>query len=113
MSNRRPAPVAQDMEQGDAGAAAQYQPVRRRDDTSGFYESADTPTVPPEVELEQIRIARKLFYGGLACLPWLWIVNLIYFRRKVFNLQVSPELRKCMWSLTCGSWAHCCVELRF
>lgn len=97
MSNRADIERAEPAEGGSAAPpTAQYQPVRRRDDASGFYESPDTPVVPPEVEMEQIRIARKLFYGGLACLPWLWIVNLIYFRRKVFNLQVASALRKCM-----------------
>ena len=30
-------------------------------------------------------LARLMFYGGCCALPWLWCVNILYFRKKVFG----------------------------
>jgi len=30
-------------------------------------------------------LARLMFYGGCAFLPWLWYVNVLYFRKKVYG----------------------------
>uniref|UniRef100_A0A7S2HI88 Gamma-secretase subunit PEN-2 n=1 Tax=Helicotheca tamesis TaxID=374047 RepID=A0A7S2HI88_9STRA len=30
-------------------------------------------------------LAKRMFYGGCCFLPWLWAVNAMYFRRKVFG----------------------------
>ena len=56
-------------------------------------------TAPQAVELtreeQHIVVAKKLFYGGLAFLPWLWILNIIYFRSSLLSKDGSPELKKC------------------
>mmetsp|Transcript_26629 Transcript_26629/g.58352 ORF Transcript_26629/g.58352 Transcript_26629/m.58352 type:complete len:175 (-) Transcript_26629:200-724(-) len=31
------------------------------------------------------KLARQMFYGGCALLPWLWIVNVCYFRKLVYG----------------------------
>ena len=49
-------------------------------------------------EEQHILVAKKLFYGGLAFLPWLWALNAIYFRSSLFDSTASAELKKC----TCG-----------
>eukprot|EP00586_Coscinodiscus_wailesii_P011901 CAMPEP_0172490660 /NCGR_PEP_ID=MMETSP1066-20121228/21180_1 /TAXON_ID=671091 /ORGANISM="Coscinodiscus wailesii, Strain CCMP2513" /LENGTH=131 /DNA_ID=CAMNT_0013259253 /DNA_START=167 /DNA_END=559 /DNA_ORIENTATION=- len=30
-------------------------------------------------------LARRMFYGGCALLPWLWLVNVLYFRKQVYG----------------------------
>lgn len=30
-------------------------------------------------------LARRMFYGGCAFLPWLWFVNVLYFRKQVYG----------------------------
>lgn len=41
-------------------------------------------------------IARKLFIAGCFLLPWLWLANLIFYR-KAFNDKDAPRLLR-----TCG-----------
>ena len=48
---------------------------------------------PRELEVEVV--ARKMFYGGCALLPWLWLVNIIYFRQLYFAEDCPPGVRKC------------------
>lgn len=48
-----------------------------------------------EAQREDVDVARKMFYGGCFFLPWLWIMNLIYYRHAVFNEDAPAELRKC------------------
>ena len=31
------------------------------------------------------KLARQMFYGGCALLPWLWMVNVYYFRKLVYG----------------------------
>ncbi len=68
-------------------------------------------TAPQAVALtreeQHIQVAKKLFYGGLAFLPWLWILNLIYFRSSLLSKDGSPQLKKCTWAHPC---ALCCVN---
>lgn len=35
--------------------------------------------------MREDKLARLMFYGGCALLPWLWCVNVMYFRKKVFG----------------------------
>lgn len=35
--------------------------------------------------MREDKLARLMFYGGCALLPWLWCVNIMYFRKKVFG----------------------------
>ena len=44
---------------------------------------------------EKVNVARKMFYGGLALLPFLWLVNLIYFRRELWSKHTPPALKAC------------------
>lgn len=30
-------------------------------------------------------LARQMFFGGCALLPWLWVVNVLYFRQRVYG----------------------------
>mmetsp|Transcript_14215 Transcript_14215/g.29868 ORF Transcript_14215/g.29868 Transcript_14215/m.29868 type:complete len:169 (+) Transcript_14215:286-792(+) len=38
-----------------------------------------------ESEAQEILLAKRMFFGGLLGLPWLWICNVLYFRRKVYG----------------------------
>ncbi|EQC32029.1 hypothetical protein SDRG_10228 [Saprolegnia diclina VS20] len=35
-------------------------------------------------------IARKMFFGGLAFLPWLWAVNAFFYRRQLLDATLDP-----------------------
>ena len=48
----------------------------------------------PRAEIEIEAVARKMFYGGCALLPWLWLVNIIYFRKLYFSSDCPPGVRK-------------------
>jgi len=48
-------------------------------------------------EEEDIQVAKKLFFGGCAFLPFLWLANAFYFRDVIKNPQNhAVELRKCL-----------------
>lgn len=54
-----------------------------------------------------VKLARRFFFLGLACLPWLWLVNLFYFRSALCSERASPELRSCERMAPClmlGRW---------
>lgn len=40
-------------------------------------------------------VARRLFIAGCFLLPWLWIVMLVHFRKRIFDKDAPPMLRKC------------------
>ena len=74
------------------------------DDTIEMSSSLPSVTLPQhndssaslrDKELEVEVVARKMFYGGCALLPWLWLVNIIYFRRLYFADDCPPGVRKC------------------
>ena len=59
--------------------------------------STEDPDRPSEIEPSEIEIeavARKMFYGGCALLPWLWLVNIIYFRKLYFSPECPPGVKK-------------------
>lgn len=35
--------------------------------------------------MREDKLARQMFYGGCAFLPWLWVVNAMYFRKIVYG----------------------------
>ena len=35
--------------------------------------------------MREDKLARQIFYGGCAFLPWLWVVNAMYFRKIVYG----------------------------
>ena len=35
--------------------------------------------------MREDKLAQQMFYGGCAFLPWLWIVNVLYFRKAVYG----------------------------
>ncbi|OQR92413.1 hypothetical protein THRCLA_08716 [Thraustotheca clavata] len=40
---------------------------------------------------EDSSIARKMFFGGLALLPWLWAVNIFFYRRQLLDSSIDPS----------------------
>jgi hypothetical protein len=40
-------------------------------------------------------VARKMFFGGLALLPWLHLVNVVFFRRQFQDPSVDPKVTLC------------------
>lgn len=41
-------------------------------------------------------VAKKLFFGGCAFLPWLWILLLWNYRDAYFSPTAPEDLKKCM-----------------
>ena len=54
-----------------------------------------------------LKVARRMFYGGFAGLPWLWFVLWVHFRHIAMAPTADRRLRKYVdWSLygtICGS----------
>lgn len=44
---------------------------------------------------EHVSISKKMFYGGFAFLPFLWLVNFIYFYKTSRKPYAPNELKKC------------------
>lgn len=44
---------------------------------------------------EHLSISKKMFYGGFAFLPLLWLVNFMYFFNTTRQPNASKELKKC------------------
>lgn len=51
-----------------------------------------TPAEAAQAALD-LKVARRLFYGGFAALPWLWFVNWVHFRAISKTHKADPELR--------------------
>jgi Presenilin enhancer-2 subunit of gamma secretase len=43
---------------------------------------------------QEVRISRILFFAGCCFLPWVWILCLIYFRKRYFEADASTEMKK-------------------
>jgi len=65
-------------------------------------------------EQEILNISKKMFYGGFAFLPWLWLVNWIYFHQVLkqrpglpdkIHFYVKWSLRGSMiWAILIAIW---------
>ncbi|KAA0151414.1 hypothetical protein FNF29_04613 [Cafeteria roenbergensis] len=53
----------------------------------------DLDVAERRMDRANVKLAQRFFYVGLACLPWLWLVNLFYFRSALCSERASPELR--------------------
>lgn len=45
-------------------------------------------------------IAKKLFFGGLAFLPWLHFLNVFHFRKYLLDATQDPQTTMCKFALT-------------
>jgi hypothetical protein len=45
-------------------------------------------------QIADAEVARKMFFGGCLCLPWLWIVNTFHFRQHLFRSDANPDVQK-------------------
>lgn len=52
------------------------------------------------------QVARKMFFGGLVLLPWLHLVNVIFFRKQLTDPSINPQVTLCalLWLYFPGSW---------
>ena len=46
---------------------------------------------PPE---EKINVCRKYFLAGLPLLPWIWIINVLWFWKYAFKSGYIPQVRE-------------------
>mmetsp|Transcript_425 Transcript_425/g.562 ORF Transcript_425/g.562 Transcript_425/m.562 type:complete len:108 (+) Transcript_425:80-403(+) len=42
---------------------------------------------------DDVILARRMFFGGCALLPWLWIVNILYFLPGIRAGKVNAEVK--------------------
>jgi Presenilin enhancer-2 subunit of gamma secretase len=63
--------------------------------------AAARPPTQQDITQANVDIARKLFFAGCALLPWVWILNLYYFRHALVDPSAPAELRLCT-SMGCG-----------
>ncbi|RLN26740.1 hypothetical protein BBJ28_00006790 [Nothophytophthora sp. Chile5] len=49
-------------------------------------------------------IARKMFFGGLAFLPWLHLVNVFFYRKQLMDATVDAKVTLCTYPAVC----RCC-----
>ncbi|CAO3701344.1 unnamed protein product [Rhizopus stolonifer] len=59
---------------------------------------------------EQVSISKKMFYGGFAFLPFLWLVNCIYFFNTSRKQDAPKELKKYIY-LSLSGCIFCFVLL--
>ena len=52
---------------------------------------AEEQTPPQSKSQSEIILSRRIFLAGCLGLPWLWICNVLYFRKKVFGPCVFFE----------------------
>ena len=50
-----------------------------------------------------VKVARRLWYGGFAGLPWLWLVNYLHFRHTARLPSADPDLEKYVYRSLCGA----------
>jgi hypothetical protein len=57
---------------------------------------------------EILSIGKKMFYGGFALLPFLWLVNVIYLWPTLKRTDVPAQLRSCkiLLSITYHRFMH-------
>jgi presenilin enhancer 2 len=48
---------------------------------------------------EHINISKKMFYGGFAFLPFLWLVNFMYFFNTIRQPNAPKTLKNCKCSM--------------
>ena len=53
-------------------------------------QASSSSTAAAELDL---KVARRLFYGGFAGLPWLWFVSWVHFRKTARLPQADPQLQ--------------------
>ncbi|RHY55458.1 hypothetical protein DYB35_001461 [Aphanomyces astaci] len=44
---------------------------------------------------EDSSVAKKMFFGGLALLPWLWAVNVFHYRAQFLDGTIDPKTTIC------------------
>lgn len=44
-----------------------------------------SPRGNAKITMKDVELARRVFFGGCALLPLLWIVNVMYYRKQVFG----------------------------
>lgn len=47
------------------------------------------------VETSDADVAKRMFFGGCAALPWLWCVNSYHYRQHLRGPNADPEIQKC------------------
>ncbi|ORZ02506.1 gamma-secretase aspartyl protease complex, presenilin enhancer-2 subunit [Syncephalastrum racemosum] len=55
---------------------------------------------------ELVSLCKKMFYGGLAFLPFLWLINVAFFARASRKSSAPPDLKKFVYmsAIGCGLW---------
>jgi len=62
------------------------------------FSTADTamPSVEKMKDEDILQTARRMYLGGFLFLPWLWLVNYLYFRPILDRPTLNPLVKQCI-----------------
>ena len=63
------------------------------------------PSLRTLAAADDLRVVRRLFYGGFAFLPWLWFVGWVQFRASARKPDADPRLASLVRSCLVGAVA--------
>ena len=63
------------------------------------------PSLRTLAAADDLRVVRRLFYGGFALLPWLWFVGWVQFRASARKPDADPRLASLVRSCLVGAIA--------
>ena len=63
------------------------------------------PSLRALAAADDLRVVRRLFYGGFALLPWLWFVGWVQFRASARKPDADPRLASLVRSCLVGAVA--------
>eukprot|EP00040_Diaphanoeca_grandis_P002833 m.22836 g.22836 ORF g.22836 m.22836 type:complete len:99 (-) comp13970_c0_seq1:235-531(-) len=43
---------------------------------------------------EKYHVCKRYYIGGMFCLPWLWLINAVWFGKEAFKTEADPRIRK-------------------
>ncbi|RUS35146.1 gamma-secretase aspartyl protease complex, presenilin enhancer-2 subunit [Jimgerdemannia flammicorona] len=79
------------------------------------------PSIDKLAPTEILSIAKKMFWGGFAFLPFLWLVNFMYLWPATKRADAPPELKKYLlmslagsitWLIILSTWFGLFVNMR-
>jgi len=79
----------------DASTSSSSTPTRGLGVEALQLDGVDSAAAEPITAVDaarDLRVARRMFYGGFALLPWLWFVVWIHFRKVARHPQSDPRL---------------------
>ena len=58
-------------------------------------EASAAPSPPLTRDQKDVAIIRNLYFAGCALLPWLWIMCLLHYRKRLWDKDAPTDMRWC------------------